>query len=93
MTLNIPCANANCIAGFKFNIVDRYAINETNGLKNSIITIVPTTLKIVCEAAVRLATMLVPIAAKIAVIVVPILLPNNNGRAASKVIAPCVYIS
>ena len=49
---------------------------------------VPMTLNITCEAASLLAEVFEPITAIIAVIVVPILSPNNTGKAAFNGISP-----
>ena len=51
--------------------------------------IVPITLNNTWTPAALLAETLAPILAITAVIVVPILSPNNTGSAASKPIAPC----
>ncbi len=52
----------------------------------SIKIIVPTTLNSKCVAAARFAAIEAPKAARIAVIVVPILSPNKTGNAPCKVI-------
>src|SRR5699024_2217122 len=88
-----PCAKAICIAEIKFKYSDIVITRDINGFNNNMTIIVPIKLKITWDAAVRFATMLVPNAANTAVIVVPILLPNNSGKAAPNVIEPCENIS
>ena len=63
-------------------------VKGVNRTRNSI---EPTTLNNTCVAAARRAAIDAPIEAKIAVMVVPILSPNNTGREASKFKIPSEY--
>src|SRR5699024_12252680 len=78
--LKLPCAKAIVILGFKCKLScknDTYCVNKPKISKK---TVVPSKLKITCVKADRFAATEAPMDAKIAVIVVPILSPNNTGK-------------
>ncbi|MPM69344.1 hypothetical protein SDC9_116289 [bioreactor metagenome] len=72
------------MAGLRFNSTDNFVRTTVNGDRISKIKTVPVRLNTTCEAAARFAGKLAPIAARIAVMVVPILLPNRIGKAACR---------
>ena len=82
------CAIAICIIGDTLYVSARYCMKSTYGFNNSINNNAPITLNNTLKKALRFAARLPPIEANTAVTVVPMLLPNTNGSAAAKVIAP-----
>src|SRR5699024_1357756 len=86
--LKLPCAKAIDVLGVECKRScknDTYCVNKP---KISEKTVVPSKLKITCVKADRFAATEAPMDAKIAVIVVPILSPNNTGMVACRSMAP-----
>ena len=92
MILKIAWANDNCNLADILNAAVIVSIKLVNGFKKSIKIIAPTMLKKTWKKAALLAEILPPIEAITAVIVVPILLPNKNGKAIVRLIALIAYI-
>ncbi len=79
--LNVPCAKAICILFSRFKTPEIHSTYIVNGVSRIIKMTVPIKLNNTCVAAARRAATLAPNAARMAVIVVPILSPNSTGSA------------
>ena len=79
--LKVPWAKAMVISGARFKKLSNHWIKPVNGTRKIIQITVPMTLKATWAAATRLAAILAPKEAIIAVIVVPMLSPKSTGRA------------
>ena len=86
--LKEPCEKAIVISGVNFNSDCNHNIKELKGNKKIINIMVPIKLNKTWAAATRLAAILEPMAAKTAVIQVPIFDPNKIGIAPCKVKKP-----